>query len=307
MRISTNTIFQSGTNQLMSLQTDLNKLSIQTATGKRVNSPADDPVAAARLLELNTAKDLNANFGSTRKTAETLLQTYETSLTNVTDTIQAIQSSVIAAGNGTYTDSERTKVANELQGYLDTLVNLANSKDSQGNYMYAGYATQTVPFELNTMTNLYEYKGNTSRTQLQVDIQSQMSVTYTGNQVFGPNGANVFKTLQDMITLLKTPITDSTTQATYSAGVASTIDQMQGWLNNVLDARSEIGSNLNFIDTMNTTGDSLDYQYDASISELQDLDYAQALSDISKKTSILQAAQKAFVATSNISLFSLIS
>lgn len=307
MRISTNTIYQSGTNQLMSLQTDLNKLSIQTATGKRVNSPADDPVAAARLLELNTAKDLNANFGSTRKTAETLLQTYETSLTNVTDTIQAIQSSVIAAGNGSYTDSERTKVANELQGYLDTLVNLANSKDSQGNYMYAGYATQTVPFELNTMTNLYEYKGNTSRTQLQVDIQSQMSVTYTGNQVFGPDGANVFKSLQDMITLLKTPITDSTTQATYSAGVGSTIDQMQGWLNNVLDARSEIGSNLNFIDTMNTTGDSLDYQYDASISELQDLDYAQALSDISKKTSILQAAQKAFVATSNISLFSLIS
>jgi flagellar hook-associated protein 3 FlgL len=307
MRISTNTIFQSGTNQLMGLQTDLNKLSIQTATGKRVNSPADDPVAAARLLELNTAKDLNANFGSTRKTAETLLQTYETSLTNVTDTIQAIQSSVIAAGNGTYTDSERTKVANELQGYLDTLVNLANSKDSQGNYMYAGYATQTVPFELNTNTNLYEYKGNTSRTQLQVDIQSKMSVTYTGDQIFGPDGANVFKSLQDMITLLKTPITDSTTQATYSAGVASTIDQMQGWLNNVLDARSEIGSNLNFIDTMNTTGDSLDYQYDASISELQDLDYAQALSDISKKTSILQAAQKAFVATSNISLFSLIS
>ena len=309
MRISTNTIYQSGTNQLMSLQTDLNKLSIQTATGKRVNSPADDPVAAARLLELNTAKDLNANFGSTRKTAETLLQTYETSLTNVTDTIQAIQSSVIAAGNGTYTDSERTKVANELQGYLDTLVNLANSKDSQGNYMYAGYATQTVPFELDTSTtpNRYVYKANPTRTELQVDIQSQRSVTYTGDQIFGPNGANVFKTLQDMITLLKTPITDSTTQATYSAGVGSTIDQMQGWLNNVLDARSEIGSNLNFIDTMNTTGDSLDYQYDASISELQDLDYAQALSDISKKTSILQAAQKAFVATSNISLFSLIS
>lgn len=306
MRISTNTIFQSGTNQLMSLQTDLNKLSIQTATGKRVNSPADDPVAAARLLELNTAKDLNANFGSTRKTAETLLQTYETSLTNVTDTIQAIQSSVIAAGNGTYTDSERAKVANELQGYLDTLLNLANSKDSQGNYMYAGYATQTVPFELNTVTGSYEYKANSTRTELQVDIQSKMSVTYTGDQIFGPDGANVFKSLQDMITLLKTPITDSTTQATYSAGVASAIDQMQGWLNNVLDARSEIGSNLNFIDTMNTTGDSLDYQYDASISELQDLDYAQALSDISKKTSILQAAQKAFVATSNISLFSLI-
>lgn len=306
MRISTNTIFQSGTNRLMGLQTDLNKLSIQTATGKRVNSPADDPVAAARLLELNTAKDLNANFASSRQTAETLLETYETSLTNVTNTIQAIQSTVISAGNGSYTDSERAKLGNELQGYLDTLLNLANSKDSQGNYMYAGYATQTVPFELNTVSGQYEYKANSTRTELQVDIQSKMTVTYTGDQIFGPDGANVFKSLQDMITLLQTPITDSATQATYSAGLASTIDQMQGWLNNVLDARSEIGSNLNFIETMNITGESLDYQYDASISELQDLDYAQALSDISKKTSILQAAQKAFVATSNISLFSLI-
>jgi len=302
MRISTNTIYQSGTNQLMNLQSDLNKLSIQTATGKRVNTPADDPVAAARILELNTAKDLNTNYSNTRKTAETLLQTYEANLTSVTDTMQAIQSSLIAAGNGSYTDLEREKVANELQGQLDTLKGLANTKDSQGNYLYSGYATSTVPFD-----NSYNFVANTSRTKLQVDVQSQLPVTFTGDQVFGANGTNVFNTLQDIITLMKTPITDSTTQAAYSAGLATSIDNMQDSLNKVLDTRSEIGSSLNLIDTLNNTGDSLDLQYDESISTLQDLDYAQALSDISKKTTILQAAQKAFVATSNISLFSLIS
>lgn len=301
MRISTNTIYQSGTNQLMNLQSDLNKLSIQTATGKRVNSPADDPVAAARILELNTAKDQNANYMSARKTAETLLQTYEASLTSVTDTVQSIQSTLIAAGNGTYTDTERAKLANELQGNLDTLRGLANTKDSQGNYLYAGYASTTVPFDTN-----YDFVANSSRTKLQVDVQSQLPVTFTGDQVFGTNGDNVFNTLQDMITLLKTPITDSTTQAAFSSGLGDSITKMQGSLNKVLDARSEIGSSLNLLDTLNTTGDSLDLQYDASISTLQDLDYAQALSDISKKTTILQAAQKAFVATSNISLFSLI-
>lgn len=302
MRISTNTIYQSGTNQLMNLQSDLNKLSIQTATGKRVNTPADDPVAAARILELNTAKDLNTNYSNTRKTAETLLQTYEANLTSVTDTMQAIQSSLIAAGNGSYTDLEREKVANELQGQLDTLKGLANTKDSQGNYLYSGYATSTVPFD-----NSYNFVANTSRTKLQVDVQSQLPVTFTGDQVFGANGSNVFNSLQDIITLMKTPITDSTTQAAYSAGLATSIDNMQDSLNKVLDTRSEIGSSLNLIDTLNNTGDSLDLQYDESISTLQDLDYAQALSDISKKTTILQAAQKAFVATSNISLFSLIS
>jgi flagellar hook-associated protein 3 FlgL len=302
MRISTNTIYQSGTNQLMNLQSDLNKLSIQTATGKRVNTPADDPVAAARILELNTAKDLNTNYGNTRKTAETLLQTYESNLTSVTDTIQSIQSSLIAAGNGSYSNNEREKLANELQGQLDTLKGLANTKDSQGNYLYAGYATATVPFD-----NSYNFVANTSRTKLQVDVQSQLSVTFTGDQVFGANGSNVFNTLQDIIALLKTPITDSTTQATFSTGLATSIDNMQDSLNRVLNTRSEIGSSLNLVDTLNTTGDSLDLQYDESISKLQDLDYAQALSDISKKTTILQAAQKAFVATSNISLFSLIS
>lgn len=302
MRISTNTIYQSGTNQLMNLQSDLNKLTIQTATGKRVNTPADDPVAAARILELNTAKDLNTNYSSTRKTAETLLQTYEANLTSVTDTMQAIQSSLIAAGNGSYSNLEREKVANELQGQLDTLKGLANTKDSQGNYLYSGYATSTVPFD-----NSYNFVANTSRTKLQVDVQSQLPVTFTGDQVFGANGTNVFNSLQDIITLMKTPITDSTTQAAYSTGLATSIDNMQDSLNKVLDTRSEIGSSLNLIDTLNTTGDSLDLQYDESISNLEDLDYAQALSDISKKTTILQAAQKAFVATSNISLFSLIS
>ncbi|WP_029149148.1 flagellar hook-associated protein FlgL [Methylophilus sp. 5] len=301
MRISTNTIYQSGTNQLMNLQGDLNKLSIQTATGKRVNSPADDPVAAARILELNTAKDQNANYTSTRKTAETLLQTYEANLTSVTDAIQSIQSSLIAAGNGSYTDAERAKLANELQGNLDTLKGLANTKDSQGNYMYSGYATTTVPFDTNN-----DYVANTTRTQLQIDVQSKLPVTFTGDQVFGANGSNVFTNLQNIIGLLNTPITDSTTQATFNTGLATSIDSMQDSLDRVLNTRSEIGSSLNLIDTLNSTGDSLDLQYDASISTLQDLDYAQALSDISKKTTILQAAQKAFVATSNISLFSLI-
>jgi flagellar hook-associated protein 3 FlgL len=253
-------------------------------------------------LELNTAKDLNTNYGNTRKTAETLLQTYESNLTSVTDTIQSIQSSLIAAGNGSYSNNEREKLANELQGQLDTLKGLANTKDSQGNYLYAGYATATVPFD-----NSYNFVANTSRTKLQVDVQSQLSVTFTGDQVFGANGSNVFNNLQDIIALLKTPITDSTTQATFSTGLATSIDNMQDSLNRVLNTRSEIGSSLNLVDTLNTTGDSLDLQYDESISKLQDLDYAQALSDISKKTTILQAAQKAFVATSNISLFSLIS
>jgi flagellar hook-associated protein 3 FlgL len=301
MRLSTNTIYQNNTSRLSTIQSQLDKLNLQVSTMKKINTPADDPVASARIMELNTSKNMNTTYANNRKVAETQLETYEANLSSVTDTIQDVQASLVSAGNGSYSDEERSNLANALQSNLNTLMSLANTKDSQGNYLYSGYATSTVPFASNG-----DYQGNTSRTNLQVDVQSQMAVSYTGDKVFGGSGNNVFTTLQNVISLLKTPITDSTTQDAFNTGLATAIDNMKGSLTNVLDARSEIGSNLNLVDTLNTTGDNLDLQYDSSLSDLQDLDYAQALSDISKNNTVLEAAQKAFVATSKLSLFSLI-
>lgn len=301
MRLSTNAIFQSNTNRMMDMQSQVSRLNQQISTGKRITSPADDPVASARLLELNRAKETNANYAATRKTAETTLQTYEANLSSVTETVQTIQSALLAAGNGGYSDQQRAGIANELQGKLDTLLGLANARNGQGNYLYSGYHADTAAF-----SNTGTFQGDTSRLNLQIESQSQMATTFTGDQVFQANGNDVFATLQSMISLLNTPITDATTQSNFQTGLKDSLTKMQGVLDQVLNTRAEIGSKLNQLDTLNTAGDDVDLQYTTAISSLQDLDYTQALSDLSKHSTILEAAQKAFVSTSQLSLFKLI-
>ena len=301
MRISTNTMFQTGTNRLMDLQNDLSKLNQQISSGKRVLTPADDPVAAARILEINQAQQMNTTYTSTRNVARTSLETYESNLSSVTDLILDVQSSLVSAGNGAYSNQQRTNIATELQAKLDTLVGLANGKDSQGKYMYAGYDSANPAF-----SSSGGFQGDSARMSLQVDAQRQMPVTFTGDQVFQANGNDLFASLQGMISLLNTPITDSTTQQTFSTGLATAITSVQESLDQVLNIRAEIGGKLNELDTLDTTGSDLSLQYTQSLSTLQDLDYTQALSDLAKKNTSLEAAQKSFVSTSQLSLFSLL-
>lgn len=301
MRISTNTIFQSGTNRLMDLQNDMTALNEQISSGKRVRSPADDPVAAARILELSHGKEMNETYTNTRKVAKTTLETYEANLTSITNVVLDIQSSLVASGNGAYNDQQRKNIGSELKGRLDSLIGLVNTKDAQGNYMYSGYQSSTVPF---TLTGTYN--GDSSQKGLQVDVQRNMSVTYTGDHVFQANGNDLFANLQDAIILLNTPLSDETAKQNFSTGLATIMTKVQGSLDQILNVRADLGSKLNELDTLDTTGTDLDLQYSKSLSALEDLDYTEALSEMSKKQTILEAAQKSFVSTSQVSLFSLL-
>jgi flagellar hook-associated protein 3 FlgL len=95
-------------------------------------------------------------------------------------------------------------------------------------------------------------------------------------------------------------VTDSTTLnsalATYSAELGTLQD-------NVLNVRSQNGSNINQLESLDNAASSMDLQYTKELSAIQDLDYAQAISDLGKNQLILQAAQKSFVTTTSLSLF----
>ncbi|ACT47849.1 flagellar hook-associated protein FlgL [Methylotenera mobilis] len=303
MRISTNTIYQSGISKITNLQSEQTKLMQQIATGQRIASPSDDPVGAARAAELAQAKSANSKFADTRQTAQLKLNTLESNLTSVTNLMTSIQSSLVSAGNATYSDLERGFVAADLKTALEGLIGLANTKDASGNYLYSGFQTDTAPFVANATGAAYV--GDTNNQSLQVDTSRQMVVNATGDDVFQAGGNDVFATIQNLVTLLNTPLTPAN-QAAFTAGVASGLSSMRQGLDNVLTVRASIGSRLNELDQLDISGSDLDLQYSKSLSDIQDLDYAAALSDLSKNQTIMEAAQKSFVATTNLSLFNFI-
>jgi flagellar hook-associated protein 3 FlgL len=129
-----------------------------------------------------------------------------------------------------------------------------------------------------------------------------MAVNVTGDSVFQGGGNDIFATLSNLVTLLNTPLTPAT-QAAFSAGIATGIDSMKTGLDNVLNVRASVGSKLHELDSLDNAGADRSLQYSKSLSDLQDLDYASALSDLSKNQTIMEAAQKSFVAVTSLSLF----
>lgn len=302
MRISTNTIYNEGIRRLSTIQSQQIKLQEQIATGKKFNSPADDPIAAARALEMEYSIKVNDSYADTRITANNNLNLLEGNLSSITNLIQSAQSILVGAGNASLTDLERGFKAQELQNKFDAMLGLANAQDASGKYIYSGFNTDTQPFtETGTGAT---YNGGTDELLLQVDSQRYMSVNSTGDDVFQPSGGtDVFAALKDIISLLNTPITNDTDRAAFSTGLTTAIGDMKGALSNVLNERARIGAQLTELDELDTAGDAMDLQYKTSLSEIQDLDYAEALSAVAKYDVIMEAAQKTFTTTTQLSLF----
>jgi flagellar hook-associated protein 3 FlgL len=304
MRISTNTIYQSGISRISSLQSDQAKLQQQISTGRRIASPSDDPVASARALEISHAQGINAKFADTRQTAQLKLNTLESNLTSVTNLLVSTQSTLVGAGNATLSDTERGFIASELKGSLDALIGLANTQDASGNYLYAGFKSNTAPFVASATGATYS--GDSNQQLLQVDSERQLAVNATGDNVFQGGGNDIFATLSNLVTLLNTPITNAATQAAYNTGISTAIGSLKGSVDNVLNVRADIGAKLNEIDNLDTAGSDRALQYSKSLSDLQDTDYASALSDLAKQQTVMEAAQKSFVELTSLSLFKLI-
>ncbi|OZA27487.1 MAG: flagellar hook-associated protein 3 [Hydrogenophilales bacterium 17-64-11] len=298
MRISTQTLYETGAARLSELQSGLARTQQQISAGRRVLTPADDPVAAARALEVTQSQSINTQHGVNRQNAKSALGAVEGTLSGVTTLLQDVKASVIAAGNPTLSDTERGFMATELRGRLDELLGLANSRDALGNYLFSGFQTTTPAFSRDPVSGAVQYDGDQGQRLIQVDSTRQMAVSNPGQAVFQGGGQDVFATLNALIVQLETPGT-----AGLDATLATANGDLDLALNNVLTVRASIGSRLQEIDALDNAGEDRKLQYSQTLSELQDLDYAQALTQLSQQQLTLEAAQKSFVKTSGLSLF----
>jgi len=308
MRISTQNLFESGTVQLMGLQSSLAKLQQQIGSGRRILSPSDDPVGAARALEVSQSQSINTQYASNRQLATSTLTSVEGSLSSVTALLQDIHTAIVTAENTTLSDGERGFVATELAGRLDAMLGLANSRDALGNYVFSGYQTDTQAF-VKTATGA-TYQGDLGQQSLQVEATRQMAVSNPGQSVFqggAPGGAaDVFKTLTDLINLLNTPVVTPADQANLAAGLATASSNIKLSIDGVSTVRASLGSRLQEIDSLNEAGIDRGLQYSQMLSEIQDIDYTEALTKLTQQQFTLEAAQRSFSIISKLSLFNFI-
>jgi flagellar hook-associated protein 3 FlgL len=114
---------------------------------------------------------------------------------------------------------------------------------------------------------------------------------------------SVFATLTNLLTTLRAQPAGPTGTAQLANALSSANDNIKSALDNVLTVRASVGARLKELDYLDSNGDGADIQYATSLSKLQDLDMAKAISDFSAQQVTLQAAQQSFKAVSGLSLF----
>ncbi|ALK98528.1 flagellar hook protein [Massilia sp. WF1] len=194
LRISTNAIYNAGTTQLNTLQSQMAKTQMQLSTNKRNLTAADDPIATARALEVTQSQSMNTQFGTNRSNANASLSLVDKTLQDVSGQVQDIQTLIVTAGNGGYDASNRAALATELEGRLTDLMGLANTADGTGGYLFSGYASTTQPFS-KTATGA-SYQGDQGQRMLQVGSSRKMAISETGSAIFEaiPTGNGSFTT-----------------------------------------------------------------------------------------------------------------
>jgi len=195
MRISTGMIFDSGVTAMQLRTASLLNTQQQLASGRRILTPSDDPVAAARALEITQAQSLNAGYGAAQTNAQGSLGLIDTQLSSVGSLLTRIQQLTVQAGNASLSSNDRASIATELRASYDQLVGIANSTDGTGQYLFSGYQGNNKPFS-GSVANGVVYQGDNGQRSLRVSSSRDLPVSSSGSDIFMniKNGNGAFVT-----------------------------------------------------------------------------------------------------------------
>ncbi len=302
MRVSTNMIYDQGVIALQKQSAALLYTGQQIATGRKILTPSDDPVGSARALDVSQSKSVNQQFITNQGYAEDALKLVEGQLDGAGEIIQYARGRVLAAGNPALSPADRQSIATDLRSQFDAMLAIANTRDANGDYLFAGYRSNTPPFEKTDLAGTpgTEYKGDQGSRTMQVSSSRFMPVSFGGEVAFGSEGDGVFKVLGDFITALETGSDVPGAVSTALGGLDESLDR-------VLTTRAQIGSQRVEVEQLGFIGSDLDLQYQTTLSDLQDLDYNEAFSRLTQQRTFLEAAQQSFLKTTGLSLFNYLS
>ncbi|TSA15101.1 MAG: flagellar hook-associated protein 3 [Comamonadaceae bacterium] len=304
MRISSSTIYEASVGAMQQQSAKLLQVQQQISTGRRMLTPADDPIGAAQALQVTQSQTMNTQYGTNAGSASDSLTLEESVLGNITTLLQDVRDISVTAGNGALSSNDRAILATDLSGRYQQLLALANTVDGNGQYLFSGYQGGVRPFTAQANGTI-DYNGDQGQRLIQISASEQLAVSDAGSDVFqriavaGGGYQDVFKTIDNLVQLLQT----SPGGAGLTTGLATALGNIDNALNNVINVRTSVGSRLKSLDAAQSAGEDRALQYSQTLSRLQDVDYAKAAAELMQQQVGLQAAQQSFVKLAGLSLF----
>ncbi len=409
VRFSSLQINRQGLNGLLDVQSAASKTQQQISSGKRVLTPGDDPVAAARILQLSQELKLNALYNSNAGELQNRLEREDVALGNINELLQRAQELVLQAGDGALAQEQRRFISIEMKGIVDSMAQSMNSRDGNGNFIFSGLNGSAQPY-VKTADGHYVFSGDEGLRTIQlgpnsfaqastsgkslfesidsttisltakaspankavppaqiagqqildqerfdafypedviiefrpIDEVTPPRLTYTIKQVSDgrvvannqdfqtgqliefegagvrisgkPQPGDTFiakssdkkgllATLEDFSKQLDNLTDSPEDRQTLTKDIANTLTNLNTSQTKLLEGQSFVGTRLNMVENVQSTNADVRLSAQASLSELEDLDFASAISQLTQETFILEAAQASFARISGLTLF----
>ena len=396
MRISFMQGFSQSLNNMLRIQEQTFETQNKISTGQRINTPSDDPVASAQIIQLEQEQSQLLQFDSNLDVVESRLQIEEVRLSSVNDLLLRVKELSLQAANGTNSFAERQSIAAEVQTRLEELVSLANAQDANGEYIFAGFKGNTEPFVQNS-SGTYVYQGDEGQREITIANGTKVPISDSGKRIFedidsvnntfytntASSGAVITSesivnqaaydanypldyqinftglTTYDVVddtgaTVLSaqpytsgSPITFGGVEVAISGtpaigdtfdikssekqSVLTTLSELATGLNTLTDSPAdkailnqliddslinitsaetvlasvwaEVGARLNVTESVRTLHEGVSVLNQSLLSDIRDLDYAEAISQLSMEQFVLEASQQTFSRVTSLSLF----
>lgn len=293
MRVTQNTIANMVRDNIQTIQQRSELLQQEASTGLKVSAPGDDPVSAQQILDMKALMASGDQYQRNISNGTSWLSMAESAMSGMGDAITRVKELSLEMSTGTTDPSAYPAAVTELQQLKSQLISLGNTQIN-GRYIFGGFKNDTPPFD-----SAGTFNGTDDNVNIEIGQGEFLPINYSGGKILrggtppGSTGTDVIGTIDNIITALN---------GNNPAGVKAELTNLDKSLDQVLSYRTDLGARLNRLTGASSIIDDTKLSLTKVVSDKQDIDFAQVLSDLTKQQTAYQAALAASAKVSQISL-----
>lgn len=301
MRVSTSYSFQMNIAAMQEKQANLSYTQQQLATQRRIITPSDDPGGAAHALQVSQSLAASETYTSNIKSATIRLNGESNVLEAVRKVLDNVNN-IANSASGSSDMDKRTHFASFLQQAYQDLLGYANTTDTDGNYMFAGFKGSTIPFQ--QVAGASNYQGDAGQRSISISNGRQIQINDAGQTVFGVGTADdPFAVIDQLITDLQNP---GLTGTAYDTAVKTALTSISNARATVVDVHNQVATRLQELKEAATVQANFTLQFENELDRVESVDMQEAAVKLQLQQVSLQATQQAFINASKLSLFNLL-
>ncbi len=299
MPISTRVYNDLAMSTLNRITGDIQGIQQRIATGRNILKTSDDPAVGAKISFTKDQKILMERYNSNIVRAQNRLSQAENAVGIGVNVLQRVYELGIQARNGTNNAGDRKVIAMEVRNLRDQMLSLANSRDTNGQFIFAGYKVDSKPFVADENGDVV-HMGDRGVHELQISDNQRISTSLDGADVFirvpGEEAVEtVFATLDSMVSSLESGEMED-----------EHIDRVNRALDHFSLQQTKLGSQMNRADLQREVNDKRLLLMNEDISNLEDADIAKLVTELQAKLVSRNAAQQTFIKIAQDNLFNYI-